>query len=75
MEELTCISKETIKELNSGEEFIVRDLFRGFEWNRIKKGNRTKLGSVFYSFATNEGKISILPLGKTPQNQQRYQKL
>lgn len=75
LEELAHIAKNTIKELDSGEEFIVRDLFRGFEWNRIKKGNRTKLGSLFYNFGTNEGKKSILALGKTPQNQQRYRKL
>lgn len=75
LEELSRIAKETLKEVDSGEEFIVKELFRGFEWNRIAKGNRTKLGSIFFNYANNEGRKWILALGKTPQNQQKYQKL
>lgn len=75
LEELFVIVKNTLNELISGEEFIVKDLFRGFEWNRITKGNRTKLGSMVFNFANHEGSIIIAPLGKTPQNQQKYKKL
>ncbi|AUO12337.1 DUF1413 domain-containing protein [Priestia megaterium] len=75
LEELSRIAKETIKELEQDEEFIVKDLFRGFEWGRIAKGNRTKLGSMFFNFAENEGKKFITGIGKTPQNQQKYRKL
>lgn len=60
-------------EVHSGEEFIVRDLFRGFEWNRIPRGDRTKLGSMFLVYAQNNGDL-IEILDKTPQNQQRYRK-
>lgn len=75
LDELFSITKDTITEVNSGEEFIVRDLFRGFEWNRIAKGNRTKLGAMVFSYANHEGSNIIEPLGKTPQNQQRYKKI
>lgn len=75
LEELLLIVKNTLNELNPGEEFIVKELFRGFEWNRITKGNRTKLGSMVFSFANHEGSTIIDPLGKTPQNQQKYKKL
>lgn len=61
--------------LLSGEEFMVRDLFLGYEWNRIDKGNRTRLGSAFFAYAQGEGASTITPLGKTPQNQQRYKRL
>ncbi len=57
------------------EEFTVRDLFLGYEWNRIYTGDRTRLGSAFFAYAQGEGAGTIAPLGKTPQNQQRYKKL
>ncbi len=69
------VAQSTLKELHAGEQFIVKDLFRGFEWNRIYKGDRTRLGSSFYAWALAEGKSSIQSLGKTPQNQQIYEKL
>lgn len=75
LQELFDIAKETVNELETGEEFIVKDLFRGFEWNRIQKGYRTKLGSVFLMFSQYEGKSIVKALDKTPQNQQKYIKL
>lgn len=75
LQDLFDIAIRTLPEVEPGEIFIVRDLFRGFEWNRIKKGNRTKLGGVFYAYAQNAGANCVEPIGKTPQNQQIYKKL
>ncbi|GJM78233.1 DUF1413 domain-containing protein [Cohnella massiliensis] len=75
LKELMKIARETVAELHQDEQFLVKDLFRGFEWNRIAKGDRTKLGSMFFNYAENEGSALILPLGKTLQNQQMYKKL
>jgi hypothetical protein len=75
LKELFEIAKNTINEVEQGEEFIVKELFRGIEWNRIAKGNRTKLGAMFFSFSENEGNGIIVGIGKTPQNQQKYRKL
>ncbi|WP_199794652.1 DUF1413 domain-containing protein [Lentibacillus sp. Marseille-P4043] len=62
-----------LKELNNDDgEFVLKDLFRGFEWNRITKGDRTKLGSMFLSYSRNENTAIIEPTEKTPQNQQKY---
>ena len=59
--------------LNSGESFIVRDLFRGFEWNRIPVGTRIKLGSLFLAYAQGDGSGNIeVREEKTKQNQQIY---
>lgn len=76
LQDLFEIVIETLDDVNTGEVFIVKELFRGFEWNRIKKGNRTKLGSMVLAYANGkEGSSVIEPLGKTPQNQQIYKKL
>ena len=65
----------TLTEVQKDEIFLVKDLFRGFDWNRIAKGNRTKLGAMFFAYAQEKGANDILPLGKTPQNQQMYKRL
>lgn len=75
LENLFKIATDAVNEINSEGQFIVKDLFRGFEWNRISKGNRTKLGGMFFNYSKNEGSGVIRGIGKTPQNQQKYEKL
>lgn len=73
LNELLEHAKNSLKDLKHDDgEFVVRDLFRGFEWNRIGRGDRTKLGSMFLSYAEHEGASRIEPTEKTPQNQQKY---
>ena len=67
-----CLSADTI--VQSGENFRVKDLFRGVEWGRIPKGFRTKLGGMFFAYVSGVAKNSFEPVGKTPQNQQIYKK-
>ena len=67
-----CLSADTI--VQSGENFRVKDLFRGVEWSRIPKGFRTKLGGMFFAYVSGEASKSFEPVGKTPQNQQIYKK-
>jgi len=38
------------KNLKEGETFLVKDLFKGYLWNRIPKGDRLLLGSLFLSY-------------------------
>ena len=73
LEELLKKAKEQLNNLQSGEVFLVKDLYRGYEWNRIKKGDRTKLGMLFNSFS-NMSDSDIEPVKKTPQNQWIYKK-
>lgn len=75
LNELFEFAKNSTKDLIAGEEYIVRDLFKGFEWNRIARSNRTKLGSMYFAYAQNSGSKETNPLGKTLQNQQRYIKV
>ena len=72
--ELISYAQSEIHNLFSGEEFLVKYLFLGYEWNRIPPGIRTKLGGMFFAYAKGEGSVILDILGKTPQNQQRYRK-
>lgn len=72
-EELLTLAKEQLNNLNSGEVFLVKDLYPGYEWNRIARGDRTKLGMLFNSYA-NTVNSGIEAVKKTPQNQWIYKK-
>ena len=65
--------KETEK-LIIGEIFLVKDLFKGYEWKRLPVSERLLLGTLFLNFV-NSNEIAVQPIAKTSSNQQRYKKL
>lgn len=69
--EVLEIAKEELKNLNSEEIFLVRDLFKGCEWNRISRSNRLLLGTLFINYIKSTD-IGIVPIEKTSSGQQRY---
>lgn len=70
--DLSLAAQTALRDVESGEVFTVRDLFRGFEWNRLSKGTRIQLGSVFNSYAKGKG-TDLVEIGKkNAQNQQQY---
>jgi hypothetical protein len=77
MDDITTLLKTTLdetKHLREGECFLVKDLFKGYLWNRIPKGDRLMLGSMFLSYiTTHTGDIAVMDKGAS--GQQRYQKL
>lgn len=64
-------AKSEVSNFNSGEIFLVRDLFKGYEWNRISRSNRLLLGTLFLNFI-NTNDIGVFPIEKTSSGQQRY---
>jgi len=67
---------EAIKEtdnLNDGEVFLVKDLYKGYFWNRIPRRTRLLLGILFLNHIRKTNGI-IKAIEKTSSNQQRYQK-
>lgn len=64
--------QETHK-LNAGEIFLIRDLFKGYEWNRISRSNRLLLGTLFLN-RIRSGDTGIQVIEKTTSGQQRYKK-
>lgn len=59
--------------LETGEVFLVRDLFKGYEWNRISRSNRLLLGTLFLNHVKSDN-IGIVAIEKTSSGQQRYKK-
>lgn len=65
---------EAIRELDnvqSGETFIVKDLFQGIRWNRFPRNERLLLGTLFLNYIKAE-RTDIKPNGKNGSNQQKY---
>lgn len=65
--------KET-KNLKEGEIFLLRDLFKGYLWNRIPRKDRLLLGTLFLNQVNKMGGKYIKAIEKTSSNQQRYMK-
>lgn len=72
--QLLCNAIDELKNLNSGEVFLVKDLFKGYEWNRLKINDRLKLGILFLN-AISSNSLGVEPLEKTSSNQQKYKKI
>lgn len=71
--ELLDMTKRELANLKSGEIFLVRDLFKGYEWNRISRSDRLLLGTLFLNYIKTDG-IGVDPIEKTSSGQQRYRK-
>lgn len=67
---LNTAIKET-ENLNQGEVFLVRDLFKGYEWNRISRSERLLLGTLFLNYVKTS-KAFIQAIEKTSSGQQKY---
>ena len=66
---------EAINELNNleeGESFIVKDLFKGYLWNRVPRSERLLLGTLFLNYIKTEREHEIIPDGKNAVRQQKY---
>ena len=61
--------------LNPGEIFLVKDLFKGYIWNRIDRNVRLRLGILFLNYINSTQNIDVIALEKTSSNQQKYKKI
>lgn len=69
--ELLDVAKVELTYLLPGEVFLLRDLFKGYEWNRISRSNRLLLGTLFLNFIKTDD-IGVVPIEKTSSGQQKY---
>ena len=62
--------------LHSGEVFLLSDLFKGYEWKRIKVSDRIQLGQMFLAQVTGQGNnFGVIALGKNSANHEEYRKV
>lgn len=74
MNPLLSAAISELDNLNPGEVFLVKDLFKGYEWNRISRSDRLNLGTLFVNEVRNNPSLNVTILDKTTSNQQRYRK-
>lgn len=71
--ELLEIAKKEINNISTGEVFLLKDLFKGYEWNRISRSDRLLLGILFLNYIkTTESGVDAIE--KTSSGQQKYEK-
>ena len=59
------------KHLHTNEIFLVRDLFKGYEWNRISRCDRLLLGTLFLNYV-HTAETRLESIEKTSSGQQKY---
>lgn len=72
--ELIEIGKSELSNILIEEVFLVRDLFKGYEWNRISRSDRLLLGTLFLNYIKTNN-TGIIPIEKTSSGQQRYKRI
>ena len=77
MTDVNKLLDEAIKEaqnLYEGEVFLVKDLFKGYVWNRIPRKDRLLLGTLFLNLVNQMG-ADLKAIEKTSSNQQKYMRV
>lgn len=74
MNPLLSAALNELSNLNSGEVFLVKELFKGYEWNRFSKSERLTLGTLFVNEVRTNPSINVTELDKTSSHQQKYRK-
>ena len=77
MTDVNKLLAESIKEaqnLYEGEVFLVKDLFKGYVWNRIPRKDRLLLGTLFLN-SVNQMDADLKAIEKTSSNQQKYMRV
>ncbi len=71
--ELLEVAIKETEYLDEGEIFLVKNLFKGYVWNRIPRKDRLLLGTLFLNWV-NKTDGGIKAIEKTSSNQQQYKK-
>ncbi len=58
-DEVLEIAKEEFQNIGHNEYFALRDLFIGYEWNRMGRGNKLRLGKEFSDWIENASGVKV----------------
>lgn len=74
---MKLLMKKALNELTNLQsgEFLLKDLFKGYEWNRLDRNIRLKLGILFLNEINTNSYLNIKAIEKTSSNQQKYKKI
>ena len=65
-------ARESINKVSIGDIFVVKDLFEGYEWNELPKGDKLSFGRAFKD-AVQSGRVSgVRYVGKRTNNSAEY---
>ena len=67
-------ARESIKQIQPGTKFVVKELFEGYEWNSLPKGDRLSFGRSFKNAVDNGQFAGVKHIGKRPNNSAEYLK-
>lgn len=77
MSDVNKLLEQAISEIDfveAEEIFLVKDLFKGYEWKRIPRSDRLLLGTLFLNYVNAVSNV-VIPIEKTSSNQQQYKKI
>lgn len=63
-----------VDNLSYNETFLIKELFKGYEWNRIPRNSRLLLGTLFLNYVNSESH-EVKAIDKTSSGQQKYIKI
>lgn len=73
LEQLLNEALNEVKHLNREEVFLLKDLYKGYVWNRIPARHRSMLGTLFLEYIK-QNDIGVEIIEKTSSKQQKYQR-
>jgi len=74
MNKLLNFAISQLDNINSGEVFLVKNLFLGYEWNRLSTQVRNTLGILFLNQMREDPSLNVTILAKGASNHQKYKK-
>ena len=52
-------AKSELCNLHVNEKFVLKDLFKGYEWNRLLQGEKSTLGTLFFNYVQSDPQIEV----------------